>query len=106
MNITLAWPIASTIIGIVVGVISYFLKRTMESVDKCELAVQGKADRVELATVRTDLQGRVDGLTRDVASIRENYLTKDDFFREQAKTERKLDMILDILVKGGGRHGD
>ena len=38
----------------------------------------------------------------DIKKITENYLTKEDFFREQAKTERKLDMILDILMKKGG----
>lgn len=106
MDITLAWPIVSTIVGIIVGIISYFLKRTMASLDKCEEAVQDKADRAELTTVRCDLQARVDGLSRDVASIRENYLTKEDFFREQAKTDRKLDQIIQILMKGGMRDGD
>jgi len=106
MDITLAWPIVSTIVGIIVGIISYFLKRTMASLDKCEEAVQDKCDRAELAALRHDLQTRVDGLTKDVVSIRENYLTKDDFFREQAKTDRKLDQIIQILMNGGVRSGD
>ena len=43
-----------------------------------------------------------DEVRGDIKKITENYLTKEDFFREQAKTERKLDMILDILMKKGG----
>ena len=27
-------------------------------------------------------------------------LTKEDYFREQAKTEKKLDQILNLLMKG------
>lgn len=106
MDITLAWPVVSTIIAIVVGIISYFLKRTMETLDKCEESVQCKADRADVTAVRTDMQNRVDRLDRDVASIRTDYITKEDFFREQAKTDRKLDQIIQILMKGGVRDGD
>lgn len=106
MDITLAWPVVSTIIGVVVGIISYFLKRTMVTLDKCESAVHDKADRAELTAVRTDMQGRVDRLDRDVASIKQDYITKEDFFREQAKTDRKLDQIIQILMKGGVRDGN
>ena len=32
--------------------------------------------------------------------IQRNFLTKEDYFREQAKTEKKLDQILNLLMKG------
>lgn len=56
--------------------IAYFLKRTIDRIDKCE---------------------------SDIAKIKEDYITKEDFFREQGKTDRKLDRIMDILleIKGG-----
>lgn len=59
-----------------IGIITYFLKRTIDRIDKCE---------------------------SDIAKIKEDYITKEDFFREQAKTDRKLDRIMDILleIKGG-----
>ncbi|MDO5125352.1 MAG: hypothetical protein Q4D35_03130 [Ruminococcus sp.] len=72
--------IITAIINIVLtgglGVISYFLKRTMDRIDKCE---------------------------SDISKIKEDYITKEDFFREQGKTDRKLDRIMDILleIKGG-----
>lgn len=59
-----------------IGTIAYFLKRTIDRIDKCE---------------------------SDIAKIKEDYITKEDFFREQGKTYRKLDRIMDILleIKGG-----
>lgn len=38
----------------------------------------------------------------DIEKIKANYITKEDFFREQAKTERKLDRIMDILLEMKG----
>ncbi len=59
-----------------IGTIAYFLKRTIDRIDKCE---------------------------SDIGKIKEDYITKEDFFREQGKTDRKLDRIMDILleIKGG-----
>lgn len=99
-------PVISALVGVAVGIISYFLKRTMSSLDRCEIEVQKKADRGELTAARTDLQGRIDRLDRDIVDIREDYITKEDFFREQAKTDRKLDMIIDILMQKGGARSD
>jgi len=65
-------PIATTLL---IGVIGYFLKRTVTRVDEIE---------------------------RDVRDIRENYIVKEDFFREQQKTDRKLDRIMDILLEMKG----
>ncbi len=58
------------------GIITFFLKRTMDELDKCKT---------------------------DIAKIKEDYITKEDFFREQGKTDRKLERIMDILleIKGG-----
>ena len=40
---------------------------------------------------------------KDIAKVKEDYITKEDFFREQADTRRKLDRIMDILleIRGG-----
>ena len=34
--------------------------------------------------------------------IKADYITKEDFFLEQAKTDRKLDRIMDILLEMKG----
>ena len=71
--------------------------------------VPGQAELVrDIEQIKKDYTPRsvheraYDEVRGDIKKITENYLTKEDFFREQAKTERKLDMILDILMKKGG----
>ncbi|MBQ8298008.1 MAG: hypothetical protein IJX77_09535 [Ruminococcus sp.] len=62
-----------------IGVISFFLKRTMNELDGCK---------------------------RDIVKIKEDYITKEDFFREQTENRRKLDRIMDILLEmKGERNG-
>jgi hypothetical protein len=103
---TLFYTIVSIVGGILIGVIAYFLKRTISLVDRCEKDIKEldktKASKEEFCAFKNDVKGQFEKLTKDIECIREDYITKDDFFREQAKTDRKLDMILDILL---GRKG-
>lgn len=62
-----------------IGLISFFLKRTMDELDRCK---------------------------RDIAKIKEDYITKEDFFREQSENRRKLDRIMDILLEVKGEIGN
>ena len=55
-----------------IAVISFFLKRTIAELDDCK---------------------------RDIAKIKEDYITREDFFREQSDTRRRLDRIMDILLE-------
>ena len=59
------------------GIISFFLKRTIDELDSCK---------------------------GDIAKIKEDYITKEDFFREQTENRRKLDRIMDILLEIKGGH--
>lgn len=61
------------------GVISFFLKRTIDELDSCK---------------------------RDIVKIKEDYITKEDFFREQSENRRKLDRIMDILLEVKGEIGN
>lgn len=58
---------------------SFFLKRTMDDLDRCK---------------------------RDIVKIKEDYITKEDFFREQSENRRKLDRIMDILLEVKGEIGN
>ena len=62
-----------------IGVITFFLKRTIDELDTCK---------------------------RNIAKIKEDYITKEDFFREQNENRRKLDRILDILLEVKGEIGN
>lgn len=55
-----------------IGTIAYFLKRTIDRIDKCE---------------------------SDIAKIKEDYITKEDFFESREKLDRIMDILLEI--KGG-----
>jgi len=55
-----------------IAVISFFLRRTIAELDDCK---------------------------RDIAKIKEDYITREDFFREQSDTRRRLDRIMDILLE-------
>ena len=63
-----------------IGIITFFLKRTIDELDNCK---------------------------KDIIKIKEDYITKEDFFREQTENRRKLDRIMDILleIKGGNHSG-
>ncbi len=62
-----------------IGIVSFFLKRTIDELDSCK---------------------------SDISKIKEDYITKIEFFREQSETRRKLDRIMDILLEmKGERNG-
>ena len=62
-----------------IGVITFFLKRTIDELDTCK---------------------------KNIAKIKEDYITKEDFFREQNENRRKLDRIMDILLEVKGEIGN
>lgn len=62
-----------------IGVITFFLKRTIDELDNCK---------------------------HNIAKIKEDYITKEDFFREQNENRCKLDRIMDILLEVKGEIGN
>ena len=78
-----------------IGIITYFLKRTMDDIDKCKSGL----DKVRENYVSKD---EFDKCKTDITDVKQNYLTKEDFYREQLKTEQKLDKIMDILMEMKG----
>ena len=94
--------IAGIVFGVIVGIIGFFLKRTINQVDRLE---ENKACKSEVVELKKEMEG----FERNISDVKSNYLTKEDFYREQAKTDRKLDDIVDYLMKimrsigGGGK---
>lgn len=85
--------VAGTVITVLFGLLGFFVKKAFNDLDN-------KASKSELEDVKEDIEKNSTAINK----IKENYLTKQDFFNEQAKTEKKLDKIMDILMemKGGG----
>ena len=80
-----------------IGIITYFLKRTMDDIDKCKSGL----DKVRENYVSKD---EFDKCKTDITDVKQNYLTKEDFYREQLKTEQKLDKIMEKqmqLIRAG-----
>lgn len=78
------WWLIIGIGGLALGALIYLVKRS----------IFGRMDKIE-AKHEEDLKSVQD----DIKKIKEDYITKDDFFREQNKTDRKLDRIMDILLE-------
>ena len=80
--------IALTVITALIGIIGFFVKKAFGSLDD-------KVSKSELDEVKKD----VESIKTDISKIKDRYLTRDDYFREQAKVDKKLDMIIDKLMK-------
>lgn len=113
------WAI-TTAVTLGIGIISYFLKRTMNQSDKTvqrlQAVEQNAATKDELKESRKELYEEInriredytpkkthekdfDECRQDIKDIRANYLTRDDFIREMNKMDRKLDQMLELMMK-------
>ena len=93
IDITTVLSIYSGVLTLLIGVIGFFLTRTFKELDN-NTAVK------EFEAAKKDIEKNAE----DIRRVKDNYLTKDDYFREQAKVDKKLDSIMDILMtlsKGG-----
>lgn len=112
------WWIISTAATVAIGIISYFLKRTMSKQDRHEEDINHikltYVTRNQLKKFKDETNNGLGKLQRDIEDIKENTLKKADFLRQQANTERmierlekntdkKLDSIYDIVLKIGGK---
>ena len=85
----------ASILSLLMGVVGYFLKRTMSRTDEHEKSIQ----HIKLTYVeKTDFEKQTKKLTDDVSDIKENFLTKEDFYRSQANVDKKLDKIYDLIL--------
>jgi hypothetical protein len=103
------WSVLGAVAALAIGLIIFFLKRTMSTVDAHEKDIaEGKltfATKAELKDLKAEMRDETKSLTDDVAEIKENYLTKDDYYRVQAALERKLDQIYGLLITAQGQGG-
>lgn len=88
IDATTILSIYSAVLTLLIGVIGFFLTRTFKELDN-------KVSTKEAEIMKKDIEDN----TADIRRIKDNYLTKDDYFREQAKVDKKLDSIMDILMQ-------
>ncbi|GHV17389.1 hypothetical protein FACS189425_03540 [Clostridia bacterium] len=94
--------IITTVVGLVIAIISFFLKQTIGRVNKNS---EELGDIRQNYVKRDELDKQFGKLSRDVEKIRDNYITKDDFVRELSGLDRKLTQLLNLHLKGGDNGG-
>lgn len=71
--------------------------------DKAQEKMSGSIEEIKRDyTPRNIHEKSYDELRADIKKIMENFLTREDFFREHAKVDRKIDMLLDFEIKRKG----
>lgn len=91
------------VLSVTIGIIGFFLKRTINLVDKHETDISAmKAHFVtkdDWDSLQCDLRDEMQKLTGGIESLKDNYIRKDDFVREIADLNRRQDRIYDILLE-------
>lgn len=106
----------SLIVPTVVGIIGYFLKRTIAKADECEkqieyikenYATQTSVERLEKnikeesSKFQNEIREKLDDVSSDLKDVQINYIHKNDFFKEMAKIDNKIERILDLIIERG-----
>ena len=103
VSVMIQVDVVGYIVTACVGVIGFFLKRTMTRLDATEKDVQTIKENYVKESDHKDSLHKIDedikDVKKDIKTMNANFLTKEDFFREQRKTEQQLERILDILLK-------
>ncbi|MFT9055547.1 MAG: hypothetical protein ABF449_02820 [Ethanoligenens sp.] len=96
----------NVVLTVMLGIIGYFLKRTINLVDKHETEISDIKDtyatKSEISCLQSDLKSEIGKLAAGIDSLKDNYIRKDDFVREIADLNRRQDRVYDILLEMKG----
>lgn len=106
-----AWWLVATLAGVAVTVISYFLRRTIAKVDDIDrdvnLIKRTYVTDEELAMVKTEVRDDIRQLSKEIKELKDNALTRADFYRSQSAVDAKIDRIYDLMMQDArGRSGN
>lgn len=100
-------------VSAVIAIIAYFLKRTIGDVDECKLDIDAikdkyatKADIEKIETTikedsekfQGDVSRKLDTIQNDLKEVQINYIPKEDFFKEMANFDKKIDRLTDLIL--------
>lgn len=114
MNFTAdTWWLFDLIVTGVIAIIGFFLKRTINEADRHDKEIKeiqlSYVTKDELKDIKTDVNKSISKLQTDVEQIKDNCLTKKDYYnsinevKDEIKTQNKLIME---LIRGGKRNND
>lgn len=87
------------VLTLLLGVVAYFLRRTMSEHDALKKEVSDMKSGYATKDEMKELSAKIDKISDDVDTVKLNYITKDDFFRSMAKTDSAQERINDKLDK-------
>ncbi|ADU25675.1 hypothetical protein [Ethanoligenens harbinense] len=94
------------ILSVLVGIIGFFLKRTIGLVDRHETEISAIKDQYvtkeEMDCLQDDLKSGLGKLSEGIDALKDNYMRKDDFVRAIADVNRRQDRIFDVLLEMKG----
>lgn len=105
------WTLITGAAALVVLIIGYFLKRTMNTSDSHDTAIheikQTYVTKDELKEFKSELRDETKKLAEDVADIKAHYIRKDDFLRITAELKDEVRQVHHLLLneKGGLGNG-
>lgn len=90
----------TTAVTVVIGIIGYFLKRTMNRSDQNEIAIRGLRDDLLTLSDRyatkeeiREIKDSMEKLTASIDYIKEHATRNDDFVRTMTRLETKIDKL-------------
>ena len=100
MVTNLIYFVITTAITIAIGIISYFLKRTMDKIDKLEEEMYNSretqyslsekyATKAEVAEIKANMQK----LSDNIDYMKEHTTKNEDFIRVMTRLENKIDQL-------------
>lgn len=104
------WWLFGLICTAVIAIISFFLKRTINETDRHDKDIKEiqltYVTKNELKEVKDSTQKTLDKQQESIEEIKDQMLTKADFYRQQNKTDSKIDKIYDLLIQQQGGKSD
>lgn len=94
------WWIITTVAGLAITIIGFFLKRTINTTDRHDEAIHRiqltYVTKAELQDIKNQLQTGIQGVASDVKEIKADSLTKDEFYRAIGDLAKQYEKLLDM----------
>lgn len=97
------WWVITTLVTLAIAIIGYFLKRTVNKTDEndkdIQVIKQTYVTQDDFKEYKDQSRGDIKQLTADMSELKEKCLFKEDYYRTQAATDKKLDRIYDMIYQ-------